>query len=133
MYADDPTIYCIGESVDSVTNTLNNALKELEDWSSKNNLVPHPKKREAMKQCLTIMITIFYIIETILIYFYSLGFSLNARPHKRQHFNHHRVEIKVVVVVVVWVSKNHMFTNSVAQALKRVFWFSQTSGTPSNN
>ena len=56
------------------------------------------------------MITIFYIIETILIYFYSLGFSLNARPHKRQRFNHHRVEIKVVVVVVVvvvvpeWVS-----------------------------
>ena len=46
------------------------------------------------------MITIFYIIETILIYFYSLGFSLNARPHKRQRFNHHRVEIKVVVVVV---------------------------------
>ena len=27
MYADDTTIYCIGESVDSVTNTLNNALK----------------------------------------------------------------------------------------------------------
>ena len=49
------------------------------------------------------MITIFYIIETILIYFYSLGFSLNARPHKRQRFNHHRVEIKVVVVVVVVV------------------------------
>ena len=48
MYADDTTIYCIGESVDSVTNTLNNALKELEDWSSKNNLVPHPKKCEAM-------------------------------------------------------------------------------------
>ena len=47
------------------------------------------------------MITIFYIIETILIYFYSLGFSLNARPHKQQRFNHHRVEIKVVVVVSV--------------------------------
>ena len=44
MYADDTTIYCIGESVDSVTNVL----KELEDWSSKNNLVPHPKKCEAM-------------------------------------------------------------------------------------
>ena len=48
MYADDTIIYCIGESVDSVTNTLNNALKELEDWISKNNLVPHPKEREAM-------------------------------------------------------------------------------------
>ena len=48
------------------------------------------------KQCLTI--TIFYIIKTILIYFYSLGFSLNARPHKWQLFNHYRVEIKVVVL-----------------------------------
>ena len=36
------------QSVDSVTNTLNNALKKLEDWSSKNNLVPHPKKCEAI-------------------------------------------------------------------------------------
>ena len=45
------------------------------------------------------MITIFYIIETILIYFYSLGVSLNAQLQKRQRFNHHRVEIKVVVVV----------------------------------
>ena len=48
MYADDTTIYCIGESLDSVLNALNNARKELEDWSSKNNLVPHPKKCEAM-------------------------------------------------------------------------------------
>jgi len=47
------------------------------------------------------MKTIFYIIETILIYFYSLGFSLNVRPHKRQRFNHHRVEIKVIVFVFV--------------------------------
>ena len=48
------------------------------------------------KQYLTI--TIFYIIKTILIYFYSLGFSLNARPQKPQLFNHYRVEIKVVVL-----------------------------------
>ena len=47
------------------------------------------------------MITTFYIIKTILIYFYSLGFSLDTQPHKQQRFNHHRVEIKVVVVVVV--------------------------------
>ena len=45
MYADDTTIYCIGESVDSVTNTLNNRRRRLE---KKNNLVPHPKKCEAM-------------------------------------------------------------------------------------
>ena len=48
MYADDTTIYCIGESVDSVSKMLNNALKELEDWSSTNHRVPHPKKCEAM-------------------------------------------------------------------------------------
>ena len=39
MCADDTTMYFIGESVDSVTNMLNNALKELEHWSSKNHLV----------------------------------------------------------------------------------------------
>ena len=48
MYADNATIYCKGESVDSVTNALNNALKELEDWSSKNKLAPHLKKSDAM-------------------------------------------------------------------------------------
>jgi len=48
MYTEDTTIYFMGESLDSVTNTLNKALKELEDWSSKNNLVPHSKKCEAM-------------------------------------------------------------------------------------
>ena len=40
-------------------------------------------------------------------YFYALGFSLNARPHKRQRFNHYRVEIKVVVLLycIVLLSK----------------------------
>ena len=48
MYANDTTICCIGELVDSVINRLNNALKELEDWSLKNNPVPHPNECEAM-------------------------------------------------------------------------------------
>ena len=48
VYADDTTIYSIGESVDSASKMLNNALKELEDRSSTNHLVPHPKKCEAM-------------------------------------------------------------------------------------
>ena len=47
------------------------------------------------------MITTFYIIKRILIYFYSLGFSLDTRPHKRQRFNHHRIEIKVVVLYCI--------------------------------
>ena len=39
-----------------------------------------------------------FIIKTILIHFYCLSLvSLNARPYKRQRFNHHLVEIKVIV------------------------------------
>ena len=30
--------------------------------------------------------------------FLKVLFSLNARPHKRQRFNHHRVEIKAIVL-----------------------------------
>ena len=44
----DQSTYTYQGTTRSVTNTLNSALKELEDWSSKNNLVPHPKKCEAM-------------------------------------------------------------------------------------
>lgn len=43
--------FCIGESVDSITNMLNmlnKALKELADWCTQNYLVPHPKKCKAM-------------------------------------------------------------------------------------
>ena len=53
------------------------------------------------------MITTFYIIKTISIYFYSLGFSLDTRPHKRQRFNHHRVEIKVVVLYCIVLLLTH--------------------------
>ena len=39
-----------------------------------------------------------FITKTILIHFYCLSLvTLNARPHKRQRSNHHRVEIKVIV------------------------------------
>ena len=48
MYTDDTTMYCVGESVDQVTTTLNKALEELALWCKHNSLVPHPKKCEGM-------------------------------------------------------------------------------------
>jgi len=48
MYADDTTLFCIGDSVDDVTRQLNKALEELLHWCEQNSLTPHPKKCEAM-------------------------------------------------------------------------------------
>ena len=48
MYADDTTLYCIGDSIDKVISELNKALEELLYWCKTNSLVPHPKKCEAM-------------------------------------------------------------------------------------
>ena len=48
MYADDTTLYCIGDSIDAVPSELNKALEELLNWCKINSLVPHPKKCEAM-------------------------------------------------------------------------------------
>ena len=39
LYADDTTMYCVGESVDQVTATLNKALEELALWC-KHNYTP---------------------------------------------------------------------------------------------
>ena len=48
MYADDTTLYCIGDSIDVVICELNKALEELLHWCKTNSLAPHPKKCEAM-------------------------------------------------------------------------------------
>lgn len=48
MYADDTTLFCIGDTVDIVIADLNAALKELELWCLRNQLLPHPKKCEGM-------------------------------------------------------------------------------------
>ena len=48
LYADDTTMYCVGESVDQITTTLNKALEELVLWCKHNFLVPHPKKCKGM-------------------------------------------------------------------------------------
>ena len=47
-YADDTTMYYVGESEDEVTKTLNKALEELALLGKHNSLVPHPKKCEGM-------------------------------------------------------------------------------------
>ena len=48
MYADDTTIYCVGESVDKVIAMLNKTLDELVHWCKQNSLIPHPKRCEGM-------------------------------------------------------------------------------------
>ena len=47
-YADDTTMYCVGESVDQVTTTLNKALEEFALWCIHISLVRHPEKCEGM-------------------------------------------------------------------------------------
>ena len=42
LYADDTTIYCIAETRDLLTNSLNNVLAELQEWCDRNSTVPHP-------------------------------------------------------------------------------------------
>ncbi|XP_022797595.1 uncharacterized protein LOC111335861 [Stylophora pistillata] len=46
MYADHTTLFCIGHTLDIVIAKLNAALKELELWCLRNQLLPHPKKCE---------------------------------------------------------------------------------------
>ena len=48
LYADDTTIYCIAETMNLLTNTLNHALAELQKWCDSYMMVPHPEKCKAM-------------------------------------------------------------------------------------
>ena len=48
MYADDTTVYCIGDTVDNTVTSLNKALSELNSWCLENSLTPHSAKCEAM-------------------------------------------------------------------------------------
>ena len=48
MYEDDTTIFCIDQTADKVTEQLNKALEELNNWNHRNSLVPHPTKCEGM-------------------------------------------------------------------------------------
>ena len=48
LYADDTTIYCVAETMDLLTNTLNNVLAELHERCDRNSMVPHLEKCKAM-------------------------------------------------------------------------------------
>ena len=48
MYADDTTVYCIGDNVDNAVMSLNAALTDLNRWCQNNSLTPHSPKCEAM-------------------------------------------------------------------------------------
>lgn len=48
MYADDTTVYCIGETADITISQLNKALQEVHAWCLNNRLTPHPGKSEVM-------------------------------------------------------------------------------------
>ena len=48
MYADDTTVYCIGDNGDVAVSLLNRALTELYEWCLINRLTPHPIKCEAI-------------------------------------------------------------------------------------
>ena len=48
IYADDTTVYCIGDNMDNAVMSLNAALTDLNRWCQNNSLTPHSRKREAM-------------------------------------------------------------------------------------
>ena len=48
MFADDTTVYCIGDTVDNTFTSLNRALSELNSWCLDNSLTPHSIKCKAM-------------------------------------------------------------------------------------
>ena len=48
LYADDKKIYCIAETMDLLTNTLNNVLAELQEWCDRKLMIPYPEKCKAM-------------------------------------------------------------------------------------
>ena len=51
MFADDTTVFCIGDTADEAIVKLNRALQEVYDWFGGDQLTPHPGKSEAMLLC----------------------------------------------------------------------------------
>ena len=48
MYADDTSIFCVGQSADSAIALLNKALQEVYRWCLVHRLTPHPGKSKVM-------------------------------------------------------------------------------------
>ena len=51
MYADDTTIFCIGQLADSAIALLNKTLQEVYQWYLANRLTPHPGKSKIILLC----------------------------------------------------------------------------------
>ena len=51
MFADNTTVFCIGDTADKAIAELNRALQEVYNWCCDNQLTPHPGKSEAMLLC----------------------------------------------------------------------------------
>ena len=50
MFADDTTIFCIGDTADEAIVKLNRALQEVYDWCGSKQFTPHPGKSEDTKK-----------------------------------------------------------------------------------
>ena len=48
MFADDTTVFCVGDSADLAIAQLNKALHEVYTWCQNNQLTPHPGKSEVL-------------------------------------------------------------------------------------
>ena len=48
MYANDTTVYCIGDTVNNTVTSLNRALSELNNWCLENSLTAHSAKCKAI-------------------------------------------------------------------------------------
>ena len=51
MYADDTTLFCVGECKDSIEKNLQDALNSLTNWCHKNRMVINAKKSSCMLIC----------------------------------------------------------------------------------
>ena len=51
MYADDTTLFCVGECKDSIEKNLQDALNSLTNWCHKNQMVINAKKSSCMLIC----------------------------------------------------------------------------------
>ena len=48
MFADDTTLYCIGDSIDDVCSKIQASITEIAKWCNRNTLTIHPNKTEVM-------------------------------------------------------------------------------------
>ena len=95
MFADDTTVYCIGDNVDNIVMSLNAALTDLNRWCQDNSLTPPPpplrKVRSNViheKKIMIGPINLVYIGRDRIEWVYHtclLGITIDDRPSWSQH------------------------------------------------